>query len=247
MKIKKILLILFILITLSGCTVESNVIMDEYGKVKEEVKVLIPSKDISNKKDRIDSYVKTAINSYEAALNAVNYKYDIINDVNNKSGALIYNEFDNVCSFIQNTVFSQYLYKRIDCNESEYFYEIKSSSEHIPYCADCNAWPALDDVKLKITLPISADENNADEVEKNTYTWKYNESTSSDKGIYLKISKAALEQKKIEADKKKANNKKIDKSLGIIKTIVIIGLIFVGIGFVMLKGYKKYKSNKLEY
>ena len=69
--IKKILII-FVLLILSGCTVESNITMDYTGRVKEETKLLIPSEEISNKEERIESYVQTAINNSSKAIKARN-------------------------------------------------------------------------------------------------------------------------------------------------------------------------------
>lgn len=244
MKIIKRLLIIFVLLVLSGCTVESNIVVDEYGNTKEEVKVLMPSYDISDKKDRIDSYVETAVDSFRSALDTRKYKYKIINNVNGKSGALVYNNFDNICSFVQNTVFSQYLYKKINCTENEFYYEIKSVTEHIPYCGVCNDWPALEKVDLKITLPVSAEENNADLANDNTYIWKYNETSPSNKGIYLKISKTALEEKKVEAQKIKKEEQKKEEMIKNTKTFIFLVAILILIAVVFSILYKKYKANK---
>lgn len=235
--IKKILII-FVLLILSGCTVESNITMDYTGRVKEETKLLIPSEEISNKEERIESYVQTAINNSSKLIETRNYKYDIINDVKTNSGALLYKDYDNICDFVKNTIFSQYLYKRIDCNENDYYYEIKSITEHIDYCKECNDWPAIENVDLKINLPILATDNNADEVKNNTYIWKYDKATSSDKNIYLKISKESLKKNMAKIKEQKQRNEHIKQSLGIIFIIIIL----LGLIFVSIKLYKKYKK-----
>ena len=64
-------------------------------------------------------------------------------------------------------------------------------------CSDCSDWPALDDVILSITLPVSAEEQNADEIDGKTYIWKYDKNTN-DKNFYLKVSKSALKQNETE-------------------------------------------------
>lgn len=241
-KIMKMLIICFILLILSGCTAEANITMDYKGKVKEEVKLLIPSSRISNKEDRIDSYVQTAINNSSKLIKAGNYKYKIINDVKTNSGALLYKDHDNICDFVKNTIFSQYLYKRIDCIENDYYYEIKSVTNHISYCEECNDWPSIEKVDLKIELPISAAESNADDIKENTYIWKYDKLTSNDKSIYLKISKDSLKKNEAKVELEKQNAKKLKKIL----RIITIFSILLGLIFIFLKIYKKYYK-KSEY
>ena len=243
MKIMKSILFILVLLILSGCTVESNITMDYAGKVKEETKLLIPSEQISNKKDRIDSYVQTAINNSSKAIKARNYKYEIINDVKTNSGALLYKDYDNICDFVNNTIFSQYLYKRIDCTEDEYYYEIKSVTNHIDYCGDCNDWPSIENVELKINLPITATESDADKINDNTYIWNFNKDTSNNKSIYLKLSKESLNQNKIKVDTKKQRMKKFKESFIIIFILVFL----ITICFIAMKFYKKYKNSKNEY
>lgn len=237
--IKKIL-ILLIIIVLTGCSANASVIVDEKGRVKEEVDVLIPSELISNKKNRIESYVNTAIASFKTVLERRGYSTSIINNPSGNSGAHVYNNFDNICQYAENTIFSQYLYKHIKCTEEDEYYELKSTTEHIKYCSDCNDWPAIENVNLKITLPVKAEESDADEISGNTYIWKYDEDTLDSKTFYLKINKEKLRKNEV---KLKKQNK--FKNIGVRIAILVIIIIFVLIIFSKL--YKKYKNNNLEY
>ena len=243
MKKIKYIFMLLLIIMLSGCKIESNVSIESDGSVKEDVKVLTETSNISSKEDRIRSYLDTAIESYEKALSIRNYDYDLIIKENDYSGVKLTNSFDDVCNYIEKTLFSQYLYKKINCIETSSYYEIKSETEHIKYCDECSAWPSLDEVKLNIKLPVDALENNADKVSDKTYTWEYDKYTSDDKSIYLKISKDSLKEKQKEEKK----GKDIKKSISILSIILAITLIIFIIIFIFRLLYKKYKANKLEY
>ena len=95
---------------------------------------------------------------------------------------------------------------------------------------------------MKIKLPVSATEQNADEVDGNTYIWKYDENTK-DKNFYLKISKSALEESK----KNYIKNQEIKKNRSkIINIGIIVGVILL-IACVIFVFYKKYKKNNFDY
>ena len=87
-----------------------------------------------------------------------------------------------------------------------------------------------------------ATEQNADEVDGNTYIWKYDENTK-DKNFYLKISKSALEESK----KNYIKNQEIKKNRSkIINIGIIVGVILL-IACVIFVFYKKYKKNNFDY
>lgn len=239
-KIKCIISIIVLLIILSGCTVKSDVVVNYDGKVSEKVTFKAPSSGLSES-DFNNRYNMT-LKYYKDALDTRKYKSSIIYGKENGSVVLT-NNFDNICEFINKTVFSQYIYKHISCTETENYYEIKNETSHIAYCSDCNTWPVLDNVEFNLTLPINAEENNADSVNKKTYTWKFDSTTSDDKGLYIKINKNDFEKN---AKKEKNKNKVINgiKNNSYIFIFVILALVIVIAGKVL---YDKYKNNKLEY
>lgn len=238
-KLKKIYIVL-ILIILSGCTVKSDVVMDSTGKVSEKVSFLVETDGRS--KEEINKYFDGLYEVYAPALKAINYSTKVVYDRNN-SEILVTNEFDDICEYFRKTIFSQYIYNHISCTETEYYYEIKNESEHIDYCPDCTSWPALDDVSFSIKLPINAAENDADYVNKRTYTWEFNENTPKEKNIYLKINKSDLEENK----EKVVRNEKIKNVLEKVSYVIVIIIILALIGFGINKLYKKYLENKIEY
>lgn len=240
MKNIKRILILLIIVILTGCSVNVNVTMNESGGISEEVDVLTPSSLISDKKDRIDSYLTTAIKSYMPAFERRNYTSSIINNPKGDSGVKLTNSHDNICKYIENNIFSQYVYKNIRCTDNDGYYEIKNITDHIKYCDYCIDRPSAENINLKITLPIKAEESDADEVNGNTYIWKYDKYTDDSKTFYLKINKEKLRKNEV---KLKKQNKFKNIGLRIVISVVIIVFALI----IFSKLYKKYKNNNLEY
>lgn len=237
----KMLIILIFVFIISGCTIRSDIVMDVDGKVTEKVSVLNSNDTFNSPSYSKEEVINFAIEEYLPALNFRNYSYETI--VGSKeSGARFSNEYDNICSYFQDTGFNQYVYKHVDCSEDDYFITIKNDSDYIPYCGDCSDWPSLNNITLKLTLPVNAEENNADEVDGTTYIWKYDEN-SKDKDFYIKISKTDLENNRKlleEQEKRKALKNKIIT----ISTVIII---LLALGIISLVFYKKYKRNKIDY
>lgn len=242
MKKIKITLLLFLLVLLSGCTVESNVIMDEYGNVSEKVSFTDSVLNLGDNEDDAKRTLDSIIGKYQIALNSRGYSYNISTN-SNTGNVVITNNYDNICDYFEGTVFSQYVYKQMKWEDIDGYYEINNVTEHIPYCKDCSDWPALPMIKVSITLPVAASEHNADQVNGNTYVWIYDENTPTSKNFHLKIDKSLLKENEIRVQ----NNKKTKKTISIIfKILIIIVLIAVGVIFI-LSLIKKYKENKIEY
>lgn len=237
MKFKKIALCFLLLIVLSGCKSNADIEMKSDGTIDEKVVIYAPT-NISNK-DNFIKNINMTIDNYSSALNLRGYSRNVIYDKETSKVELI-NSYDNICDYINNNLFTQYLYSHISCTEDALYYEIKNETSHIAYCSDCTYFPALDDVTINISLPIKAVESSADSAKDNSYTWKFNKDTPDDKEFYLKISKESIKENKIKENKVKKGKKIFSK---ILVPVFIVSLIIVGILILV----KKYKSNKLEY
>lgn len=236
---KKILILVISILLLAGCTVKSDITVNYDETVKEDVYILNYNAVFSDD-TAFKSIIDNKIKDYEKVLNFKNYKYDYY-EGKSLSGAKIYKKYDNICSFFGNSAFNQYVYKYMKCTETDDYIEISNATKQIPYCSECLDWPELNNIEFKIKLPISAMEQNADEIKGTTYIWKYNEKTN-DKNFYLKISKSALNEKKIEYLNEQARKKDINRNITI---IVLTGVVLLAtvIGFTF---YKKYKKNSFD-
>lgn len=242
MKKIKVVLLLFLLVLLSGCTIESKVVMDEYGKVTEKVNFTESILNLGYTEEAAKRTLDSTIDKYKVAFKARGYSYNVSTD-SSTGTVVITNKYDNIMNYFEGTIFSQYVYKQMKWEDIGGYYEIKNVTEHIPYCEDCSDWPALPSIKVSITLPIEATENDADEVDGYTYTWVYDETTPTSKTFHLKIDKNLLKENevKLEENRKTKNNLNVVLKIFCVFVVIII--------FVMLIMYliKRYKKNKIEY
>ena len=237
MKKIKIIVVFLVIFILCGCTVKETVVMDEYGKIKD--RVIIPINTNGKTEDEFRSYINKITNGYNKIFKMRSYHKNIVYGEKESKILLSNYSFDNICSYVHKNIFSQYLYERVSCVEDDEFYEIKNETKHINYCYDCSTWPRLDDVSVSITLPVEAEESNADVVDDKTYTWKYDKFSSEDKDFYLRISKKALAEN-LENIKRKERMRKIIIRL----TIASVAGILLIIGFIL---YRKQKNKELDY
>ena len=241
MRKKRFLLIIICILLLTGCTVKSNITLNNNGETTEEVYLLNKTENLTSEKYSFEKLIDLMVKPYKNVLDLKQYSYTYEKG-KELSGVKVYKNYDNLCSYFGNSALNQYVYKYMSCTENDYYYEIKNATEYIPYCAQCAEWPELGDVEFKIKLPISATEQNADEVVGNTYIWKYDKNTK-DKNFYLKISKSALNESK----KNYIKNQEMKKNRS---KVIIIGIIIGVISLVVctiIIFYKKYKKNSFDY
>lgn len=241
MKKIKILMLLVLIILVSGCKIRSNITVSYDGSVVEKVRIT-EAKD-GESIEYYSNYIDEEIIGYRTLINYGKYNYEKINN-STTYGVEFYKKYDNICSYFQDTLFNQYLYKHIHCEDGDAFIIIDNDTPFLEKYDDEDYSNPLDlsDVELSISLPVRAYEHNADRVEDNVYIWEFNEETI-DKNINLKILKSDLDEAKIN-HKKSIEVKKQKDTLIIIAVIICI---IVGIAFVAFTLYKKYQENKLDY
>lgn len=238
---KKILILVLAIILLTGCTAKSEVKVSYNGNVSEKVTVLSNTVAFKNDKYSIKQMIEASISNYLKALEFRGYKFETV-EGKKESGAYFTNNYDNICSYFQNTGFNQYVYQHISCVEDDKYIIIKNDTEYIPYCENCSNWPSLNKIKLELTLPVNALENNADSINNKTYIWNYDENTTN-KDFYLKISKQELNKNKITVMKQNKDKKVKNMIIVVFSIALVIGCITI----ISLILYKKYKNNRLEY
>lgn len=241
-KIKIIFLIVLIMVV-SGCKIRSNVSVLLDGTVIEKV-TITEEKDGLNLSDKsYSSYINSEIKNFKTIIEYGDYDYEEINNKNN-FGVKFEKKYDSICAYFQDTLFNQYIYKHISCKEIDGFIVIENDTPilEMKNLEGYSNPPDLRNVRLSISLPVNASENNADKESENTYTWIF-DNTPSGKNIYLKINKEEIRQANI------ANEKDLQKNK-ILKVAIIIAIVigvFISLAFIGLKLYKKYQENKLEY
>ena len=234
--------ILFIMMLLTGCSAKADITVNVDGSVNENINVSDNNKNIKYGDKTIRETLNLYLNQYDTQLSVGKYETDI-NIGNENSSVDVYRKYDDICDFINKTLFSNYIYEGMTCNEDEYYFEVQSNGNFIKKRESDEPWLMPDDIKLTITLPVAATEQNADETDGNTYIWNYDQASSSDKSFHLKVSKVELkeaEENYNEAQAKKERNKKI------VIAFTIVGIAFV-VGIISFILYLKYKSKKIDY
>lgn len=197
---KKIYLVL-ILILLSGCTVNYNLDIEENGVYKETITGTVTNEELNNEGS-------TSINNFTYALESATplirdegeYTKEVTDKGNYKKFNYYYvfnNNYSN--SNVVNTCFSD---SHFDEDDKFYYFDFYGPFNCL----------YSDKIDINVTSKYAVIENNADKVNKNTYTWTINDANDSD--IHLIVSKDLKYQE--------ANEKKIFKSFRIVGFIILM-------------------------
>ncbi len=225
---KKTLIILLICFLFTGCTANVNINVDKNNSVTEEV---LLSQNIAELEGYgVSKYVNDEYEIQLGSNNLPNYKVDILDD-NENIMRKYSNSYNNICILFKESVFKDY-FDDITCTESNNTYEVVASSKYLS-----SGENELQSLSLNITLPDKAVSSNANEVNENTYTWKFDDGKESK--LELKIKKYS--NKTIDKQKGDKNSKDTKLSIAIIVLLILV------IAFICKILYDKYKSNKMEY
>lgn len=225
---KKILVILLICFLFTGCTANVNINIDKNNSVTEEV---LLSQNIAELEGYgVSRYVDDEYEIRLGSNNLPNYKVVILDD-NENIMRKYSNSYNNICILFKESVFKDY-FDDITCTESNDTYEVVASSKYLS-----SGENELQSLSLNITLPDKAVSSNANEVNENTYTWKFDDGKESK--LELKIKKYS--NKTIDKQKGDKNSKDTKLSIAIIILLILV------IAFICKTLYDKYKSNKMEY
>ncbi len=242
MKKLKFLIAIFIVILLSGCTVKYDINLNYDGTIDETINLNIPNSSLNfYESNSVGSYLNSYLESYDNVIKFGGYEYETSFE-KDRSVIEFNRQNSNVCDIFIKNPFYKYLYEDVTCEENEYYYVLKNESVLIMNNEFEGKEFVINNFELRLTLPISAEEHNADQVDGNTYIWKYDENTT-DKDIYIKINKTALEENKKDIERQ---NEEKERQKVIITVSIVVGVIIV-LALISLILYKKYKSNKLEY
>lgn len=241
MKNIKVLLIFLIIFILTGCTATGKISLNVDGSIDENIYIESSNSELKYGNKSVESSIDLYLKKYNLPLTIG--KYNIKTNVGDENSTVIIDKnHKNICAFFNSSIFTQYIYDKFQCHEDNYYYVISNvGNVYQNSFEDYKDMP--DDRKIEITLPIIAEEQNADEVNGTTYIWYYNKETPDDKEFYLKISKNLLKETKLKYEnniQKKESIKKISMIGGVIMLVILIG-------FILFMLYKKYQKNKLDY
>lgn len=219
MKKYKIVLLIVILLSLTGCSFEYNIKIDT-NTISEENIVYIPNTD----KNDIKQEVEKLVSRYTGPTNSLGmYKQSVIEDNNNfgmsyKKNYDTLNDYNNSLSF--SICYDNYkLIKEKD--------KIVISTSKRFNCF--NKYSELDDVTINIDSSLEVESSNADEVNGNIYTWNINKSNADNKPINI-VLKPNTEQKE--------KQRQLSVVLLVIAAFILLGII---VFLIRSKGKRKNK------
>lgn len=219
MKKYKIVLLIVILLSLTGCSFEYNMKIDT-NTISEENIVYIPNTD----KNDIKQEVEKLVSRYTGPTNSLGmYKQSVIEDNNNfgmsyKKNYDTLNDYNNSLSF--SICYDNYkLIKEKD--------KIVISTSKRFNCF--NKYSELDDVTINIDSSLEVESSNADEVNGNIYTWNINKSNADNKPVNI-VLKPNTEQKE--------KQRQLSVVLLVIAAFILLGII---VFLIRSKGKRKNK------
>lgn len=243
MKVKKIIVLFFLIFILTGCTVNydlnisdkvisENISIIDYNEVNWDIFKSYGSysMDDTTYRDLINNYAKEDSVIYSMNDNSGNYDKEIINNSNSLGIKLNYDykldEFYKE-SLIRNC------YKYFSVNNDNGVYTLSTSKVFMCFNNDN---PLLDRVNVKIKVDYEVIENNADSFSDNEYIWNINKENAGNKPIILSF----------RVDKAKGNifEEVLFNDDKVSIAIIIFALAFV-IGIVIFAFIKNKKNNKI--
>ena len=209
-------LILMIILDLTGCTTEYNLTFDD-EIIKEQVIINV---DTQKNLDELKSMdIKAISDAHSTHSYKVTYEekkklraiYSYTYNLNNINRAAYLNQCFDSFSFIKR-------------GTDDYIFSTSTGFKCINF-----SYTDMPSVKVTITTNRRVSESNADNVERNTYTWHINENNANDKRIYINFK---------EVKKDTIMDKIIDNKISlIILGSILLLMIIVGL-YIFIKGKK---------
>lgn len=223
---KKIIILVFMCLFCVGCQAKYQITINDDLTVNEDITGLEDESFYDNyyksTKERVISFMTETKDEY---LNEIGYSKQIVS-YGDLTGALFSHKFSSIEEYFEKSEAYTQFYDK-------WHHEIKdgvvtiSLENQLLRNEDSIERYVIDECEVSITLPFKVKKSNADSVNKNTNTYTWNLTDDESKDIYIKF-----DTNKIATNKE---NKYID--------YLIIGVIFIVIGFVITVIYKKSKLN----
>ncbi len=229
---KKIFILLFGILLLTGCSANYNLTVDQSLSVRENIDIIGDDRFKMNSSYTIDTMYDTILNTYSNNIdkNKINNVEKYLN--NNNLSVKINNNYSNLDE-LSKSYYASLIYSnnfKINTNENI----ITLSSDNIMnnlwiFMTDMEDDPLIKNLNINIKVPYIVTNHNADKVDEknNTYTWEYNFQTTN------KIINISFDKNNIYV----VENKTIKV---LIYILIVLGI--VGIGYFIYKLLEKNKS-----
>ncbi len=194
MKKKKIGLLIIFMMILSGCSVKSNITINQDLSVIEEVDMSGTKEFFNNRYKMLPIHIIEDIltsDDREEILKQNNYSYRI-NEQGDYPSVIARREYSNIDNFVNDTIFKKQYFNSFKTKTEDNIISI-DATDYIKYeQGDLERYP-ISTFTLNVTLPYTVTKSNADRHIKstNTYVWYINDKTEN-KEIHLSFDKTKI-------------------------------------------------------
>lgn len=171
---KKIIMLL-VVIMLTGCTVNYNVTIDK-DNITENVKISVPMNEVDE-------------NTFSEQVSGFNSSYNIKTNVEDDNYIANLNRNFDFTNY-NNSTFMNKCYDEVNITNTDSDITIKTSNTF--HCIKMEDDFETQKVTVNIKTKLKVKDNNADEINGNTYTWIIDENNYADKQIYMQINKSLI-------------------------------------------------------
>lgn len=185
MKIKKSLLLIIIILFITGCKAECDLIINRDLTVKEKIIITEKNKVIYSYAPRLDNYINRQREEMATYYKLANYKINSFYKVDTAgvAGECIYNDVNDLVanSLLNNFYEGMTIVENDDIITME-FSAISGGSPFLVNKGNEIGEPLFTEIIISLTLPFKVISHNAIvvDVSKNKYSWYYNSSNPSD-------------------------------------------------------------------
>ncbi len=221
---KKILLLAFLLLCLTGCDATYRINFNDDNTITEEVTILAPNDFISADNLERDLQILIDFNSDEANEQGFYHYERILGDVN--SGSKLSYTFANYAEFNNYSVFSKYCYDEVHVTMNNSVISVETSDNF--KCFD-----ELNNGNVRVEIPTQyvVKNHNADIVNDDIYVWNLS-ADDYDNSIIIEIDRT--QKSHVTAIEQITNNSII--------YIIIIGVVIVVLVGTIYYAYRRYQE-----
>lgn len=237
-KILKIFMCSFILICITGCSINADITITENKKVKEDIDISILNSDIISQGYSVDEYLDMYTSNPS---NTTLYKDYSIKSKKSKnySHIIIKKDYKELNEYIDSYTFKTLFDGAVIEDTGKYLTFHTTSNRYSNYNPDEGSgdYIATSNYTVSIKFYNEVLDNNADKIDKsnNTYTWYFSDADSSDSYIYFKLGPKVKYFVKFK-------DYIMNNILSIIVVASIIGIIAISILYIV---YKSKKNNEI--
>lgn len=222
--VKKIIILIIGLVILSGCNVKSEVSINSNNSVEEKVYITENIKKI-NTKGTVDSYVNELIDLY-----GISYKDKKINKSKNTVTVILTNKYDDICKYLDNSFFANYVTGNKNCSKEKDKFVISSNVSN-KVCDDCLENVDKFNINYNLNKKNILTSNGIDTGE--NYNWKID--VGDEKNINFEV------------DKKFSITYLLKGINNTVKITILFIVILVLVALFINFSYKRFKKNKIDY